>query len=1021
MLYFLFLSFFSNVTAQRFPVQVFPRVVPPAPVNFYNYADGSTLNSPLQVLLLLGDLSINRRQIRLKVYFEGNGIAFESIDNVTGAPVLLIDGGTPLYLTNVELAPYFELPNLRGISSRVYGRTIPEGSYQFCFEVFDLITGNKLGDKTCATTFIFKNEPPLLNLPLQDAILEPKAVENIVFQWTPRHINVSNVEYELSLVEIWDERVDPRTAFLSSPPVFQTTTRATSFVYGPAQPPLLNDKRYAWQVKAKAIKGAEEIGLFKNEGKSEIYWFSKTEPCVMPTGVYGEPKGLSRMNIFWDEDLTVYNEYEITYREKGKANARWFSKRTNAGWATVWDLKPNTTYEFKLRGKCKFGYSPYTKTQSITTEAAEDKTANYNCGIVPDAIAITNREGHPNILIGDRITAGDFIVTITDITSEQDGVISGSGFVRVPYLEQARFGVTFNNILVNTDYQLAKGEIVTLYDPVFGEGEEMIVNLPVTEWLENIRGVINNNRNKVHEALVNGNITQEEADELEEQIEEQEQLKEEIEEELTKGDDADKEKVREARESTEKITEQIGQKLNSAQTNSANISSVVIQYKGQNYKHTDTINIPFNRNLGKQLFKIIGIKEEAKVDWAFYTNLDVKEASSSLGNGKAIEVNLIKDYGDNLVLGAEYWKSEDDFPEGKSKEVRVFIKVVKEPFELVELIATHKDKPKRIAKSGETLYLIDPPSATDTKKEVVYNIEIESELPKEQIDNSNIQWFYDKPGTSSYSPKNEGEKIITRNLVENSDKINTAVKGGYSEVLEKNVDVQWVKENKQKIKVVPPSIQNTINTVFKNMKRLNEITEKFGKYKLKIEPKIEFFGSEFNQEDEISRFYNIIRDGGINASLDLKYKVPLPPPYSIDLTIPWIDYSIGEIGAYIDIIASLKTSGILRYQKRSDQKTFNIVMNTIAIKGEGGLEFGAKANVLPEVELVTINLKAYGKSKLSVSGKVNFTTSNNTNFKPEIYLEPLIGGFNGEIKTGDYIIFKDTFEKQLSQRIKIYP
>ncbi|UZO79838.1 fibronectin type III domain-containing protein [Aquimarina sp. ERC-38] len=515
----------------------------------------------MQVRLLLGDLSINRRQIRLKAYFEGNGIAFESVDNVTGAPALFIDGGTPLNLTNAELAPYFELPNLRGISSRVYGRTIPEGSYQFCFEVFDVITGNKLGDKTCATTFIFKNEPPLLNLPLQDAILEPKAVENIVFQWTPRHINVSNVEYELSLVEIWDERVDPRTAFLSSPPVFQTTTRTTSFVYGPAQPPLLNDKRYAWQVQAKAIKGAEEIGLFKNEGKSEIYWFSKTKPCVIPTGVYGEPKGLSRMNIFWDEDPTVYNEYEISYREKGKANARWFSKRTNAGWATVWDLKPNTTYEFKLRGKCKFGYSPYTKTQSITTEAAEDKTANYNCGIVPDAIAITNREGHPNLLIGDRITAGDFMVTITDITSEQDGVISGSGFVRVPYLEQARFGVTFNNILVNTDYQLAKGEIVTLYDPVFGEGEEMIVNLPVTEWLESIGGIINNNRDKVREALTSGAITQEEADELEEQIEEQEQLKEEIEEELTKGDDADKERVREFREKVDGITEQLQKEL----------------------------------------------------------------------------------------------------------------------------------------------------------------------------------------------------------------------------------------------------------------------------------------------------------------------------------------------------------------------------------------------------------------------------------------------------------------------------
>ncbi|WP_109436581.1 Rossmann-like fold-containing protein [Aquimarina sp. AU119] len=474
---FILLYSFGQALAQRFPITVIPQVNPPAPVNFYNYADGTTINSPLRVQFLLSDITISREQIRLKVSFEGNGIAFESRDVVVGAPTLLIDGGIPLVLTNAELAPYFEFQNLQGINPNIYSRTIPEGSYQFCFEVFDFTTGNRLSSKTCASTYIFKNEPPILNLPFDGVNIEPKEVDNIVFQWTPRHINVSNVEYELSIVEIWDDFVDPQTAFLSLPPVFETTTRSTSFVYGPTQPLLLPEKRYAWRVRAKALQGAEEVGLFRNEGNSEIFWFSRTSPCTVPINVYAEPKGISKINVFWDEDPSVYTEYTIAYREANKPNAEWFTMRTNSGWATVWDLKPGTTYEYKVKGKCKYQYGLFSEIQEITTATAQDETANYNCGIVPDAIAITNREPHPNLQIGDRITAGDFVMTITELDSNNSGRITGRGYVKVPYFKFARFGVKFDNVLVNTDNQLAEGEIVTLYDPAFGEGEGMTVDV----------------------------------------------------------------------------------------------------------------------------------------------------------------------------------------------------------------------------------------------------------------------------------------------------------------------------------------------------------------------------------------------------------------------------------------------------------------------------------------------------------------------------------------------------------------
>ncbi|MFY7670842.1 hypothetical protein ACOSP6_07105 [Tenacibaculum sp. MEBiC06402] len=478
------LSLFSfvlslNVFAQQFPVNIIPRVKAPAPVNFYNYADDTALDGPITVQIFLNDLTVSSRQIRLKTYFEGGNISFTSKDFVIGAQDLFIEGGIPLTLTNTELAPYYRFENIQGIGQTVYAQSIPEGTYNFCFEVYDYLSGAKLSDKKCATVFIFKNEPPILNLPFNGKNIEPSDFENIVFQWTPRHINVSNVEYDFSIVEIWDINVDPQTAFLSQAPIYEETVRTTSLFYGPDKPLLLAGRKYAWRVRARALQGLEEIGLFKNEGYSEIFWFSRTAPCQIPDGVSAEPKGTSKINVFWDQDPTLHSEYIIAYREANNPDANWFTKKTNSAWATIWDLKAGTTYEYKVKGKCQYQYSEYSELQYVTTDIVQNEDANYNCGIVPDEIAIANREPHPGLSIGDQITAGDFKITITDIQSQSSGVLSGKGFVAIPYLKFAKFGVTFTNILVNTDAQLAEGEIVTLYDPEFGEGASMTVDVNI--------------------------------------------------------------------------------------------------------------------------------------------------------------------------------------------------------------------------------------------------------------------------------------------------------------------------------------------------------------------------------------------------------------------------------------------------------------------------------------------------------------------------------------------------------------
>tara|TARA_R110000764_G_scaffold47654_1_gene106186 strand:- start:2102 stop:7507 length:5406 start_codon:yes stop_codon:yes gene_type:complete len=450
------------VSAQSFPVQLIPQVSPPPPIYFTQYADASTTNSPLRLQIILNDLEISNREIRLKAYFQGNGISFQSNDVVVGASPLFLEGGIPLVLTNAELAPYFRYENITGISPNVYGQAIPEGAYQFCYEVYDVLTGNRLSQKSCAVSVVFQNEPPFLISPRNKTLVAENNPQNIIFQWTPRSINVSNVEYELSLVEIWDTQIDPQAAFLSSPPIFQTTTTSTTYVYGPADPLLLSGKNYAWRIQAKAKQGAEEIGLFKNHGYSEIFSFSYAGSCDLPFGINHEVKGSTNANIFWDDFTTDVPEYTIRYRQKGNTN-EWFLSKTNTNQLTLWDLKAGTTYEYQLQKKCVVTGSDWSMAKQFTTFLADNEASVYQCGITPN-FSLTNKEPLPKLSTGESFEAGDFPIHVLEV-SGSNGRFTGKGYVTIPYLNNIKVGVEFTNVQINTDKQMSEGTVVTVYDP----------------------------------------------------------------------------------------------------------------------------------------------------------------------------------------------------------------------------------------------------------------------------------------------------------------------------------------------------------------------------------------------------------------------------------------------------------------------------------------------------------------------------------------------------------------------------
>ncbi|MDP2542095.1 hypothetical protein CSC81_12795 [Tenacibaculum discolor] len=479
----LFTVFISTVLySQTYPVQVTPQLIPPYSLKMSDYA--TTTSEKLYTNILLTDVNEVGRRIRLKMYIEGQGLSITTRDVIAGETPIYLDGGINLRLSNVDLQAYFQLNNLVGITPGQYNAPLPNGGYDFCFEVYDYFTNRKLSSKSCTTVYLLQNDPPILNLPFKDNIVNATNPQNILFTWTPRHSNVSNIQYEFTLKELWDVQ-NPQANFLASVPFYQTTTYSTTLLVGPEAPQLLSGKIYGWQVRAFVSDGINETSVFKNDGKSEIFWFKYLEDCQPPSFVISQALTAESVQVNWQS--SEHLRYRIQYRKKGFGDDDWFEVNSYTNEGKIRNLEPATVYEFRVGGECtQLSGFAYSNIQEFTTPS-NDEAAYYNCGLTPQ-INITNKEPLPKLGINETFTAGDFPVITREVTGS-NGTFSGWGYITLPFLENlkemidaaniatggevnigkyTRIKVVFENVQVNSSYELIDGVVVTDYDPEWG-------------------------------------------------------------------------------------------------------------------------------------------------------------------------------------------------------------------------------------------------------------------------------------------------------------------------------------------------------------------------------------------------------------------------------------------------------------------------------------------------------------------------------------------------------------------------
>jgi|GEM_PF-4494271 len=305
--FFLLLLLQPAVAQTTYPVRATPQLVGGGSILLTDYYSGSSPR--LIVTVINADLAQPLLSVRLRLRITGtNGVALFS----ALGPTLELTSGVPRRLLMEELADYFAVSGMTvtgaGISKADLQRTgaLPEGFYQICFEAFDAFTNRLLSGQECASAMLNLSDPPLLNQPIDNSDLTLSDPINLMFNWTPRHQSnpaaATSTAYEFSLFDITTLGAqNPQQAVASLQPIYTVTTPLTTLFYGPAQPALLSNRKYAWRVRAVSSTASGEVAQFRNNGISQVYAFNtKSRACQAPSWVNGNLSPDLRLVANWE-------------------------------------------------------------------------------------------------------------------------------------------------------------------------------------------------------------------------------------------------------------------------------------------------------------------------------------------------------------------------------------------------------------------------------------------------------------------------------------------------------------------------------------------------------------------------------------------------------------------------------------------------------------------------------------------------------------------------------------------------
>ena len=432
----------------------------PAPQSPYlaDYSTGS--RDRLIVTLLNRDLQQPLLYAKLRLQIKSGSFTARSREEVS-YPQLELQTSVPLRLTGIDLSPYLQPQHLQMTGRLEQGR-LPSGYAELQLQVIDYYTGRPLSDWHTARAYLDVKEPPFLNLPERDAEVVLRDPLFLRFQWTPRHQGLSGTEYEFVLKELPDNGAAPQSAFAYGQEIFRTHTRSTSLSYTHLDPPLLPNRRYAWQVRALVRSGVEEVGMFEHGGLSEVSWFYLNDQCDAPRELRAQTR-YAKVDLSWGKVVGTTG-YVVECRPKTKLNVyEWARTETAEERLTLAQLKPGWTYEWRVGTRCTSDRPVFSDVREFTL-SKQNEALVADCGKEPVRTDLRG-EPHLGIRAGDVVTiGGDYPMTITEVTALGDGWYSGKGKTRLKTLIDAPIALRFDRLRINVDKYQIDGSVEASYD-----------------------------------------------------------------------------------------------------------------------------------------------------------------------------------------------------------------------------------------------------------------------------------------------------------------------------------------------------------------------------------------------------------------------------------------------------------------------------------------------------------------------------------------------------------------------------
>ncbi|HAS39776.1 MAG TPA: hypothetical protein DCS93_04825, partial [Microscillaceae bacterium] len=435
---------FQATAQQNFSVKLIAAVQPPNSPYLADYTYAQSLN--LNIILSGRTFYQGILKIRLES-MDGRGIVIQT--RATYNPI--VDLGPSQTFTGIELAPYFSQENLDfiGFDRQQYLRTkrIPDGIYRITFSFYDRFRPDVLVSNVDILSQkilrIFGIQPPILNLPLHMSTTNSanESAQPVNINWTRPANTPFTPEYEMIINELRPEcqrtyngintgnaaasRVSQAELFnCLGPEIYRTTTTSLTYNYGMQAEPLLGlGKWFSIRIRARDPQGRT---LFINNGISQIRVFRYGKPCDPPPRVRVKAMNPYQVQLAWDA-LSTHTSYTVHFKKAGE-NQEWYSQRAISNRAQINDLEPGTYYFFRVSADC----NAFSSEQGATTDLRMPSPAPSQVQCGKDLIVdLSNSNPIQNLQVGNKIMAGDFEFTLTEVRPLGGGWFAGKAYTNM--------------------------------------------------------------------------------------------------------------------------------------------------------------------------------------------------------------------------------------------------------------------------------------------------------------------------------------------------------------------------------------------------------------------------------------------------------------------------------------------------------------------------------------------------------------------------------------------------------------